>query len=318
MPPYNRGYIPYHQDGDRIDDFNNPNNQTFPSASRYLPRAYRNWIGYLTYAQFLMDHGRDLRPEGSTYVPLSKDSPDCPYHQESTAGGSFSFPPRTQPMHACRRSLIAAMAAIEDRNSTIPNLGLRDRVSVITFDSLDGGNTPQVVQQLTGDYQVAMQACTDLQAVGDKGNTTGTEAGIDVAAQHIRPASAGGQGREGTDKVMVLLTDGVPNAYISSDGSIDSFITANPSGEFYSGGYYWLDAALMQSAMMETAGTDLYPVGIGLGTEYGFMDRMARMGGTAGDDGNSPRGSGNPAEYEQALSDIFGEIIASPTARLVE
>jgi len=317
-PPAFRGWLPPSQDGDRIDKFNNPNKNTFPSASRNLPRSYRNRIGYLTYVQFLMDHGRDLKPEGSTHVPSSKNSPDCPYHTESTAGGSFSFPPREQPMHACRRSLIAAMAVIKDRNSSIPNFGLRDRVSVITFDYLNGGNVPQVVQSLTGDYQDAMLACTDLQAVSDKGNSTGTEAGLDLASQHIRPASQGGMGREGSDKVIVLLTDGVPNAYQSSSGTIDSFLLDNPDPDFYSGGYYWLDAALMQTSMIRTAGTDLYPVGIGLGTEYGFMDRMARMGGTAGSDGNSPRGSGNPAEYEQALGDIFGKIIASPTARLVE
>ena len=60
------------------------------------------------------------------------------------------------------------------------------------------------------------------------------------------------------------------------------------------------------------------PVGIGLGTDYGFMDRMARTGGTADDDGLSPRGSGNPADYEQRLTDIFEEIINNGRMRLVK
>jgi hypothetical protein len=45
---------------------------------------------------------------------------------------------------------------------------------------------------------------------------------------------------------------------------------------------------------------------------------MARTGGTAGDSGQSPRGSGNPAEYEQRLSEIFEEIINTPRFRLVQ
>ena len=44
--------------------------------------------------------------------------------------------------------------------------------------------------------------------------------------------------------------------------------------------------------------TAIYPVGIGLGTDYNFMDRMARVSGTD-KAGLSPRGSGNPADYEQ-------------------
>ena len=326
-PPVDRGWLPYWQDGDRIHNFNNPNYQTFPSADGGLPYAYRNYIGYQTYTQFLMDHGRDLKPEDATFAMHSTQSAACPYHQESTAGGSFSFPPREQPMHACRRSLIAAMAVVEDRNQSVPDVGLRDHVSVITFDTLADGNTPQIAQSLTGDYQQAMEACTELQAVGDKGTTTATEAGLALAAEHLKPPHHhhhhrhGGsvrQGRKVADKVVVLLTDGVPNDYQSSNATIDSYMASNSSGEYYGGGYYWLDAALMQSQQMEAAGTDMYPVGIGLGSDYDFMDRMARLGGTAGDNGTSPRGSGNPAEYESALTDIFENIIKSPTARLVQ
>jgi hypothetical protein len=45
---------------------------------------------------------------------------------------------------------------------------------------------------------------------------------------------------------------------------------------------------------------------------------MARLGETANDDGQSPRGSGNPAEYEQRLVEIFEEIINCPKVRLVQ
>jgi hypothetical protein len=69
---------------------------------------------------------------------------------------------------------------------------------------------------------------------------------------------------------------------------------------------------------LESAKVDVYPVGIGLGADYDFMDRAARLGGTGGADGQSPRGSGNPAEYESVLTEIFRKVISEPTGRLVE
>lgn len=317
-PPVDRGWLPAGQDDDRIHNFNNPNWQTFPAADGNVPYSYRNKIGYLTYVQFLMDHGRNLKPEGATNAPHSIESPHCPYHQESTPAGSFSFPPREQPMHACRRALIAANDVIEDRNTAVPDVALRDQVAIITFDSLDNGSAPEVAQPLTGIYQDAMLACTELQAVGDKGTTTATQAGLALAAAHLKPTSQGGFGRKGADKVVVLLTDGVPNAYSSSNSEVDSYTAANPDSDYYGGGYYWLDAALAETAKLKANGVDVYPVGIGLGADYNFMDRVARMGGTANAAGQGPRGSGNPAEYEQVLSAIFEKIVASPTARLVE
>ena len=117
---------------------------------------------------------------------------------------------------------------------------------------------------------------------------------------------------------MVLLTDGVPNAWESSNGAIDSYMNQTSDSNFMGGGYYWYDAALMQASLMQEKRWKLYPVGIGLGTDYNFMDRMARMGGTASKAGLSPRGSGNPAEYEQRLTEIFDDILSHPTIRLVD
>jgi hypothetical protein len=62
----------------------------------------------------------------------------------------------------------------------------------------------------------------------------------------------------------------------------------------------------------------VFPVGVGLGTDYDYMDRLARLGGTSDEDGQSARGSGNPAEYEQRLTEIFEEIITNPKVRLVQ
>jgi Flp pilus assembly protein TadG len=316
-PPVNRGTIPANQSGDRIDKFNNPNIYTFPNADKNLPKSLRNKLGYITYVQFMMDFGRDLKPDGKTHVPLAANSPDCPYHQEDTAGGAFSFPPREQPAHAARRSLIAAMQIIKDRNENVPDLNQRDWVSIVTFDTLSGGG-PVIAQPLTGDYEAAMLACTTLQSVGDKGATTATEAGLLTAKKHLEPADKGGAGRNQTDKIVVLLTDGVPNQFVSSTAEIDDFMQQNPDSNYYGNGAYWYDAALMQAVDMNLRKWAVYPVGLGLGTDYDFMDRMARGGGTADEEGKSSRGSGNPAEYEQRLTEIFKDIISAPKVRLVD
>lgn len=313
-PPVERGWLPPSQDGDRIYQFNNPNKQAFPSADGGLPYALRNWLGYVTYAQFLVDHGCDLQPDGANCVEISLDSPHCPEHNESTAGGTFSFPPRCQPMHATRRSLIAAIDKVEERGEGVPVHG-RDRVAIITFDR--GGNA-QVHQSLTGNYQQAMTSSTRLQAVGDKGTSTATEEGLIAAREHLRPTSAGGQGRESAKKVVVLLTDGMPNAYQSDSATVDSHMSGSSNPDYYGGGYYWLDAPLMQTDLMQATGADVYAVGVGLGADYDFLDRVARTGLTGGAAGQAMRSTGNPAVYESKMTEIFKKIVTQPTARLVE
>jgi hypothetical protein len=116
----------------------------------------------------------------------------------------------------------------------------------------------------------------------------------------------------------VLLTDGMPNLYQTPAGQIDTYVYNNPSSNFYSGGSYAKQAPLMQTAQMQGDHWYVFPVGIGLGTDYDFMDRVARMGLTANSSGQSARGSGNPADYEARLTEIFRSIITNPKLRLVK
>lgn len=309
-----------------VDDFNNPNVYTFPSASSSLPKAWRNKIGYITYVQFMMDWGRDRRPDpdDSTSAnptlgpktPLSRQSSWCPLHTETTAGGSFQFPPREQPMHAVRRSLIAAIQVVKERNAGLGG-SVADRVGIVTFDASDAYHAPQVVVPLTADYDAAMLACTHLQAVGDIGGTTATEIGLRVGRDHLRNTALGGAGRQFANKLLVLLTDGVPNVWESSAATVNGYISGSGSGEYYGSDYIWCNAALVQASRAADENMELYAVGMGMGTNYDFMDRMARLAGTDVG-GFSPRGSGNPAEYEQTLTDIFTDIINNPGSRLVE
>jgi hypothetical protein len=295
----------------------NPNTDGYDWADSSYITPSLNKVGYKTYVQFMLDHGRDVKPDGVNYTPLSLRSPHCPKHSEQTAGGTFEFPPREQPTHSTRRAVIAAIQVIKERNEDIPDLDQRDWVSIVTFDSMNDGG-PKIVQTLTGDYDAAMEACTTMQAVADAYLSTGTESGMQLAKQHLQPESSGGSGRKFANKVVMVLTDGAPNLAVSSAGDVSSFAATNPHDDFYSPPSVPHDAALMQALDMQLKQWQVFAVGIGLGTDYSFMDRMARMGGTAGSDGESPRGSGNPAEYEQRTAEIFENIISNPKQRLVQ
>ena len=314
--PAHRGWIPPSVDGDRIYRFNNPNKSAYPSGDSSTRWQLRNKFGYQTYSQFLLDYGRDERPEGSTYVQSSINSTHCPFHDESINGETFQFPPRTQPMNAVRRSLISSLQVIRDRNKEFGMTIGRDYVAVMAFDKAGNGTT--LVHALTDDYEAAMTACTTLQSTSDKGRSTATEVGLSDAYNYIRPTDKGGFGRRNANKVVVLLTDGLPNDYTSADGDIDSYMAASPGEtDFYGGGYYWLDAALMQTRKMQAEKWFVYPIGIGFGTDYDFMDRVARMGDTA-TGGQAMRGTGNPALYEETLKEMFLEIITNAAVGLVK
>ncbi len=58
-------------------------------------------------------------------------------------------------------------------------------------------------------------------------------------------------------------------------------------------------------------------MGIGLGTDESFMERIMKMS-TQEADAVAPDTSGDPAEYETELRAIFQQIVDSPRVRLVE
>ena len=302
-PPTNRGSLPPSQDSDQITSFANESSG-----------SYANKIGYRTYVQFMMDMGREKKPDDTNFTPLSTSSPNCPRHSEAVGSTTFSFPPSEQPLHAARRSLIAAMQVVKQRNATVPDSNLRDWVSVVTFDTVNG---TRILQPLTSNYDSVMQLCKDLQCVSDSELSTATETGLLTARNHIKSTSQGGSGRLYTNKVVVLATDGIANLKSSSDIAINTYKNANPSTNWYSSDYP-SNAALMQAAAMQGDKWRTFSIAFGSGADFGFMDRLARMGGTADSDGEAPRTSGNPAAIEAELSSIFTEIITSPAVRLVQ
>jgi Flp pilus assembly protein TadG len=285
-------------------------------------------LGYQSYLQFMMYNGWDVKPDGTNYTPLSLNSNlcACPLHSETVGGVSFSFPPDEMPTHAARSALIAALQVVQTQNQNITDPNQMDWVSVVSFDT-----SPKIQQTLTSNYSAAMTACTKLQACSDDELCTNTEAGLNTAYNLIKPQSQGGQGREHTNKIVVLLTDGQPNLKLSSSTTINNYISANPANytnpstgqttsDWYTSGTYKDDqnGALMQTSIMQGNSWYLYAVGVGLGCDYTFMDNMARMGNTANNNGQAPRGSGDPSVYQAVLTQLFNNIVTNPKLRLVQ
>ena len=148
-------------------------------------------IGYRSYVSWCLDSGRDQTADSSgDYAQISVNSPNCPYHNESTAGGTFSFPPSEQPTHSERRSVIAGLQEVKTKNTTISDTNQKDWVSIVTFDKVAG---TAVRLGLTSNYDSAMKSATTMQAVGYNGNSTATETGLIAAYNLIKAKSQGGR-----------------------------------------------------------------------------------------------------------------------------
>ncbi|MEE8452766.1 MAG: VWA domain-containing protein, partial [Thermoguttaceae bacterium] len=312
-PPSRRGWLPPDQASNRIDGMNSDSKV---GRGANVSERFGNTIGYVTYVQFMMDHGRDGKPIGGHYVPLSRYSPHCPWNSEETPAGRFRFPPRAQPMHAVRRALIASLKMIKDRNSSVSDPSRRDRVSIITFDRLTSGG-PRIAQSLTGDYDAAMEVCTRLQAVGDNGASTAIETGLLKAREHLRPRREGGQGRYSADKVVVLLTDGMPNLYSSSRSEIGRFIGEYRDTEFDNIDSYARDAALMQIISMRDDRWRCYAVGLGMGADHDYVDRLGNSG-NAGGEKVSLRGPAHQGDDENRMVTLLEQILTNPRVRIVQ
>jgi Flp pilus assembly protein TadG len=282
-----------------------------------------NVIGYRTYVSWLMTaNGRDTQP-GGQYGQLSVNSSNCPYHTEqvpTNGGTSFSFPPSEQPTHSQRRSVIAGIQEVQKHNSTVSDPNQQDWVSIVTFDKT---NDVQTRVALTTDYTSAMTSATTMQAVADNASSTDTEEGLLQAYNLIKPASQGGTGRENTQKIVLLLTDGVANLHDSSNSTISAYEAAHPStyngvSNYYGSSDYNSDAAFIQANTMQGKNWQVYSLGIGLAVDWDFMDKMARQGGTADNNGQAPRTSGDPSSYESEMTTLLDKIIDNPEVRLVQ
>jgi Flp pilus assembly protein TadG len=325
---YWKAYLQYisSSSGTNIMDYGNPQTNSYPNAKASDVQPYQNQIRYKTYVQFMMDFGRDSPVTGTQYTPLSTLNAACPKHNEVVGTTSFSFPPREMPTHAARRSIIAALQVVEQNNINIGDSNDADQVSIITFDKATSASNVTILHPLDCNYDQAMLDSTTMQAVSDIGASTSTETGLQAAINLLTAST-----RTHADKIVVFLTDGLPNAMSSTSNhtTITSGMSGNPSTNTYIqpnvSNYYSTsssndnqNAALVQIAIMQSKGWHVYPVGIGMGFSSDFMDRSARIGGTADTSGHGPAGTGDPSQYETTVKNIFTTIMNNPRAHLVQ
>ena len=62
----------------------------------------------------------------------------------------------------------------------------------------------------------------------------------------------------------------------------------------------------------------VYALGIGLAVDTDFMDKMARVGNTADNNGHAPATSGDPTSYESEMTALLDKIIDNPQVHLVQ
>jgi hypothetical protein len=321
-----RSGLPPNQDSYRMDSGANPDSSQWPDLPKSSITQYMNKIGYLTYVQFMVDCGRTRRPVGSTHTPLSQFSPDCPWFVESnpdSPGYGHWFPPREQPTHAMRIALMAAMDKIALMNAPYGEES-KDHVCIITFDTSAETQVLYPLNRHECDYEAIKDVLPTLQATAGGPASTASEHGLVRAMNHMDHELNPDGPRWSSRRVVVFVTDGMPNIKQSGNSTIDNYRNANP-GEWFTTGArrYERNAVLMRVSQMTAKGWKVFPVGLGLGADRELLDRAARMAGTAITDPDNPDGpkisptaGGHPANYEHRLTSIFNEIVGSPFVQL--
>ena len=160
-------------------------------------------IGYASYLQFMLKRGRTIRA-GGQHVALSQYSEDPAWCHELVEGGAFRCPPRTEPMHEVRRGLLTVLNDIAKRNRALISGGQRDRVAIITFDSLSPGGA-WIEQAMTSDYGAACGKLARLQAVGERAEKATGLAALQLAEELLREHRTGG--RDASQQVVVVAAN---------------------------------------------------------------------------------------------------------------
>jgi hypothetical protein len=288
-------------------------------------------MSYKSYVTFLMyrDRNQEMGTVGGTkyYTIMSVLNPNYKKHSETVNNVTYdNFPPPEMPTHAVRRAIITALQVIQTRNNTVGEAEYKDKVSIVVFDRKGSGNT-LIRQELTAEYADAIQSAKTLQACYYGDECTDSDGGLIVAGKHLLPHNATtnplGKGRENSNKVVVFLTDGLPNLYESSTTDISNAKKTHSSGW---GSSTAQDGALLQALNMQGKNWSLYAVGVGVNGSQSFMDLMAGMAQTqipkVDVNGKETKGAYDIAKdvntYETTLKDIFNRIISNPKLRLVQ
>ncbi len=152
--------------------------EVLASSDRY------SQIGYPTYIRYMLKQGRSIQA-GGQHVPLSQFSDACMWHSDVVGGTRYSCPPRTEPMHRVRRGLLRALEDVAVRNNAIEPSSNRDRVAIITFDSLSPGRA-WLEQPLSSDYEAVSKKLARLQSLGERAQATAGLEALQLAESILR------------------------------------------------------------------------------------------------------------------------------------
>ncbi len=306
----------------------NPYPDAWPNLTSSTITPFSNKVGYQTYVQFLMDYGWN-KQAGGQYTQISKLSANCPWNTDNdpnSPGYGFQFPPREQPTHSVRLSIMAAVAQIASLNAGLTEAS-KDHIGVVTFDTASGVTIKYPLSISGCDYNAVKGSVCDMQCVADDTLSTASENGIIAARNMLDPSTNPTGARTAATKFLIFLTDGIPNIKQSSNTTISSYTTAHTQGEWFTSGSYEYErnSVLMQTDQLQTKGWKVEAIAIGLGADRTMMDRMARMGGTAMPDPSNPNGpkisayaTGNPADYQNRLTSIFQGIVGAANVKVVK
>ena len=298
-----------------LPNLDSTNSSYYTYWKAYIDSTPSN-LGYLSYVAAFEPDGRDVAPfSGSSLLsPMSVDAPYYVHHTESTDAGNYEFPAGEMPTHAARRSIISAIKVIMDRNQAIATTSQQDWVSIVTYYNQ---SHVSIAHNLDTDYNGAINAACTLQACGVSSSCTATETGLMQAITLLTT-----QGRTNSNKVVVLLTDGKPNLYSSSSGTISSYMLANPNSNYSTSGTTMTaeNAALMQDSIIQGKNWMFFPILIGLEGDPSFMNQMYSIGkGRTTQTDTSPYlATGDPTNYETELKNLFNQIISTPKVRIVQ
>ncbi len=196
-------------------------------------------IGYGSYIRYMLRQGRSIQV-ASRHVPLSPVSQECVWHTEVVCGRPYRVPPRIQPMHDVRRGLLEALRDVAVRSAAFESALDRDRVAIITFDSLSPGGA-WLEQTLTGDYRAASKRIAALQPVGARAQPSDGLAALKLAESLLEQSRHNAPWQRDVTPLVLLVTARFEDplarqiAAMAQRGQSVKVIPVGPAREMFAG-----------------------------------------------------------------------------------
>lgn len=295
------------------------------AASGTILDAPARAISYVTYLQFMLEHGRErspdllpwqgqCRPTAGTKTPLSRSSEHVPRMVEQVDQRAIEFLPAEQPLHAVRRALLGALEELSLAESPLHPLA-QDRVALIAYDGLDAEHAPELVVPLSTDSPTLTMAIAELQSAGDAHRFSATEAALQLAREHLAGNSRQTQ-RQVSQQLIILITACGPLVRSATTAEINGYLLQQPQLDKFPVERVEENALLRQASLARAENLQLFVAGVGLHNDRELLYRLARAAGTADRLLVLPSQT-EPREAEQHLAHFLRAILHPREVRVV-